>query len=274
MGFVHSARAIDLLVALWHNHTPEEDGHGGLTLTGPPCHVCKPLHVLLGWSSEEYNSWVEHSVQPVRKENTIGTRGIVGVIVGGQAKVAYNHFDSYPEALGVTTLLDLRMQHIADGGGKHTWAAVRDQAQTVRMIQDEGPDKGERPTDADKAALADYLDTRVSGGSSDDWYCLTRNLQGKLLEMLKVGYMVDAGEFPHDSLFCEWGYVLNLDEGTFEVYRGFQKAPHSDGHWAHLGRYPREHGDYYPIRRVATWHLHELPTQEEFLAAFRTDDDD
>jgi hypothetical protein len=29
--------------------------------------------------------------------------------------------------------------------------------------------------------------------------------------------------FAADSLFCEWGYVINLDDNLFEVYKGFNK---------------------------------------------------
>lgn len=267
--FTHSDRALDLLIALWHGHTPEEDGHASLSPTGPPCHVCKPLHVMLGWTWPEYTRWVAEAIQPVRKENTIGTRGIVGVIADGKAMTSYNHFDSYPDALGLSVLLSLRMQQLADGGKVHTWAMVREQARALRMVDERGP----APTAEDKAKLSKFLDLRVSEGSDDDWYCLTRNLQGKLLDMLAVGYMVDADTFPLDSLFCEWGYLLNLDAETFEVYKGFQKAPHNDGFWAGGDRFAREHGDYYPIRLVKSWPLTELPTKDEFLAAFSGDED-
>lgn len=274
MGYVHSDRALNLLIALWHDHSTDPD-HAGLTPTGPPCHICKPLHVMLGWTWEEYKRWVEDSLQPVRKENTIGTRGIVGVIVDKTAKTSYNHYDSYPEGLGTQVLLSLRTVAAAKDA-REGWAEITRQARAVRMIKD-GPE-AEKPTDADKAALAEYLDTRVSEGTADDWYALTRHLQGKLLGMLQAGYMVDAEDFPRDSLFCEWGYVLNLDEGTFEVYKGFIKEPHDDGFWG--GLEPLEKGrfsgyEYHSIRRVAAWSLIELPTDEQFLAAFaRPDDED
>lgn len=257
MGYVHSARALDLLIALWHDHESDR-GHGTIPVTAPPCHICKPLHVLLGWSWEEYKRWVEESVQPVRKENTIGTRGLIGVIVDGVAKTSYNHFDSYPEALGVSTVVPLRLY--AEGGG--SWQDLSDLSRAVRMIDERGP----APTDVDKEKLAEFLDTRVAGGSADDWYCLTRNLQGKLLQMLSVGYMVDAEDFALDSLFCEWGYVIDFDKGAFQVYKGFQHAPHNEGFWGGREASQRATGDYYPIRLVKEWPLIELPTKEQFLS--------
>lgn len=37
--------------------------------------------------------------------------------------------------------------------------------------------------------------------------------------------MIDDSEFLNDSLFCEWTYIINLDNEQFEVYRGFNKDP-------------------------------------------------
>lgn len=43
--------------------------------------------------------------------------------------------------------------------------------------------------------------------------------------MLRDGVfeMVDAGEFPKDSLSCEWAYIINLDDATLEVCKGFNR---------------------------------------------------
>lgn len=272
MGFTHSEKAIDLLIALWHGHKDYED-HSGIRPTGPQCQVCKPLHYLLGWSWEEYKRWVEKSIQPERKERNIGTRGIVGVIVDGVAKTSYNHYDSYPESLGVDTLVPLRL--LAEGSKEmdpeRRWPTLAQDARKLRMIDERGP----KPTAEDKAALARFTDLRVGEQTEDDWYCLTRKLQGYLGLMLSTGYMVDAGDFPLDSLFCEWGYIVNFDELTFEVYEGFQKEPHNEGFWG--GREPQQTSSmgtvYYSIRRVASWPLDELPTKDQFLAHFHKADD-
>lgn len=64
-----------------------------------------------------------------------------------------------------------------------------------------------------------------------DWYCLVRNLQGnfnKYRELVnddKKIYMTNENNFIKDSLWCEYGYIINLDEETLEFYKGFQKTP-------------------------------------------------
>ena len=40
-----------------------------------------------------------------------------------------------------------------------------------------------------------------------------------------LNYMVDNKDFIKQSLQCEWGYILNLDDNVLEVYIGFQKSP-------------------------------------------------
>ena len=45
--------------------------------------------------------------------------------------------------------------------------------------------------------------------------------------------MIDSSGFLLDSLFCEWAYIVNLDTGKLELYRGFNKKP-SDGRYGNI----------------------------------------
>lgn len=45
----------------------------------------------------------------------MGTRGTWGFVADGDEKLTYNHFDSYPDGLGVDVLDALR-EKIADAG--------------------------------------------------------------------------------------------------------------------------------------------------------------
>ena len=82
---------------------------------------------------------------------------------------------------------------------------------------------------------------------------------------LVSGLMPDAAEMAADSLYCEWGYVADLDRRSFEVYEGLQQAPHADGRFA--DRLPDNVGAhrYYPLRLVAAWPFDALPDREDFL---------
>ena len=60
--------------------------------------------------------------------------------------------------------------------------------------------------------------------------------------------------FLSDSLFCEWAYIINLDDEVFEVYRGFNKNPNAPG------RYASKQCDsekYYGVELIETFSLND-----------------
>lgn len=214
----------------------------------------------------------------------MGTRGLWGFVSEGVEKLTYNHFDSYPSGLG-TELLAFVRDHI----GTHGLESFKADARSLELI-----DEDVKPTEAQKQKARDagVVDLSVSEQSEDDWYCLLRNAQGDPAKLLQVGMMSDGSSFALDSLFCEWAYVIDLDAERFEVYRGFQKAAHTQGRFAdrrdpdnaHMDG-PREPGKcfncgmmkpdwdskfcpqgYYPIRLLASFDLNALPSNERFEA--------
>lgn len=211
----------------------------------------------------------------------MGTRGAFGVIINEQEKITYSHFDSYPDGKGIEALRWLR-QSIADGELEN----LRALAEAARVI-DEDKDK---PTAEDKERLAAYTNTDVNTGSEDDWYVLTRELHGDFGALLQAGYFVDWHNFPLDSLFCEWAYIVDFDRGVFEVYAGFQQKVPLAGRWkgrptpeedaeryaAHLeyakaeGREPwqKPESEFKAVELVASWPFNNLPSDEYFLGTF------
>lgn len=193
----------------------------------------------------------------------MGTRGFVGVVVDDEIKIGYNHFDSYPSGIGVDVLKDVK----------------------------------ELVTDLDGYRAAARALKPVPEGEHDENYSRLRALQGKLLDTLRAGEIVDAGDFPVDSLFCEWGYLVDLDHDTFDVYKGWQKSPPKDGRWA--GRPTQQELDeqadwarklyedgkindrqlafyleppeYFAVELVATWDLNDLPDEDKFLTTLQED---
>jgi hypothetical protein len=82
-------------------------------------------------------------------------------------------------------------------------------------------------------------------------------MQGDLTPYLdKKCYMINDEDFIKDSLFCEYGYIINLDENVLEFYLGFQKTPTKDN------RYGTEVIDkdyeYYPCKNVLNIPLNEI----------------
>jgi hypothetical protein len=211
----------------------------------------------------------------------MGTRGAFGVIIGEKEKIGYNQFDSYPSGKGLENLTWLR-------GIEWTSALPKfRQLATDCLLVD---DKTE-PTPLDIHALRGWTDLSVSTQQTDDWYCLTHETHGSIEMMLRCGYIEDFSSFPLESLFCEWGYIVDFDRNVFEVYQGFQKSRPKKGRWkgrptvaenkinfeAHL-RYCEENDiepyqpkvpDYKAIELIASYPFNALPTDDDFLALER-----
>lgn len=189
----------------------------------------------------------------------MGTRGFVGFVVGEQVKISYNHYDSYPEYLGVQ-VFDAVCRWVSGG---EIEKRVQ-QAQDLRLVKDD-----DRPTSEDRVRLGVFRQQGV--GEAGSWYELLRDAQGDLDRSLDAGVMIDAEEFPLDSLYCEWGYLVDFDRRKLEVYEGFQKASPTAGRWSGRealddDRYRRLGHNYYPCNRIVEFDLGGLPgDKEEFL---------
>lgn len=191
----------------------------------------------------------------------MSTRGTLGVIHNEREIAAYNHSDSYPDWLGVKTLAFLREADLED---------LRQRAEKVTIVSDETP-----PTPKQIEQLHRYANMHVGGpvsGTPEEnasWYQLLRETQGDLDAMLAAGYIEDGSDFPLDSLFCEWAYIVNLDDEVLEVYKGFQAEPHDKGRYAKRapeGEPSASGRTYYPVALVATFPLNDLPSDEQFLS--------
>lgn len=176
----------------------------------------------------------------------MGTRGSICFVANGEEKITYMQYDSYPDGVGETVLKWLTAQLSA---GRE--ATVKQKVLTLRPV-----DESSEPTVLERAKYAEFLDEHVSTGR--DWYSLLRHCQGEPSLILQAGVFCDASYFPFDSLFCEWAYVVDLDERVFEVYQGFRTSPPTQGRWA--GR-PNENKDnnYRAVQRIARYSFNELP---------------
>lgn len=225
----------------------------------------------------------------------MSTRGTVGFVINGEEKLTYNHSDSYPDGLGVEVLKFLR---------KNPPVKIKDKVAALQVIDPDVPATrdqilalrpttnwyvnqysmaGPQPEDVSPTSPDGLPDTNVS------WYNLLRGTQGELGAILDCGYMEDGSDFPLDSLFCEWAYVVDFDKGALEVYKGFQKERPTSGRWAgrptdeenaknyeaHLalakerGRDPwkTETPPFQAIALAGTFPLDDLPTDKKFCKA-------
>ena len=184
----------------------------------------------------------------------MGTRGAYGFRSEGKDYLTYNHYDSYPSGLGDDLASQIRAV-IASGTTVET---LRQQVRDMRVIANED----DEPSAEDREKYA-HLWAEVSTGL--DWYSLLREMQGDLGAHLQEGLMIDGNAFIMDSLFCEYAYILNLDDETFEVYQGFQDTLHNEGRYGGEVPDPEPYASghmpskYYGCRLVATFPMAAIP---------------
>ncbi len=191
----------------------------------------------------------------------MSTRGLYGFVIDGTVKVTYNHSDSYPDWLG-RNVLEFVRQLVKDGAVDSAAQRVHD----LRVVTDETP-----VTDEDIETLRPW--TNISVGSRrerPDWYQLLRDTQGNPDAILSSGYISDGADFALDSLFCEWGYVVDFDAGVLEVYRGFQKAQPTAGRW--VGTEQTGSSGYWAINRVEAFPFAELPEVDDFIGRLNAEE--
>jgi len=143
----------------------------------------------------------------------MGTRGAYGFRYMQEDKISYNNFDSYPEALGLEVLNFVKNTPLEE---------MKEIAERLIPV-----DEREIPTDEEQDEL-------LSQGIIDekgyiDWYWALREVQGNMAIFKKgLRYILDSKNFLRDSLFCEYAYVINLDEEIVEFYVGFQEKPQNN----------------------------------------------
>ena len=185
----------------------------------------------------------------------MGTRGALGFRIDGKDKIAYNHFDSYPSGLGAAVAKFL----VKAASTRAGLARLQAKARLLQAIP-----KDSKPTPEDIKRCAKYTDLGVSNQSTDDWYCLLRNAQGNPAAMLQVQKYEDSASFMLDSLFCEYAYIINLDENVLEFYRGFQDLPHDKGRYAKdlsmmNAKLAENRSTYFPVALLRTFRLNRIP---------------
>lgn len=192
----------------------------------------------------------------------MGTRGAVGVHHKGQLFVTYNHWDSYPDGLGqqvVDFCRDLSPEDVD---------MLRERFEHVKIVDLDG----EKPTPEEQQKYVDagFYDDSVDTQSPDNWYCLLRNLQGiGYLEAVKEGkcrHWIDSSEFLKDSLFCEYAYILDLDEGDLWFFEGFNKEPDNNSPLPFEQKAYDRQGEYYPVRFKGKAALTKIP--DEWISLF------
>jgi hypothetical protein len=190
----------------------------------------------------------------------MGTRGLTAVQVDGKYMVAqYGQWDHNPSGQGVTALKFCRECLVGETRARFRSALARvrfseldRELRSSTFVRD--AKNGERYPYAGRDNGAEILDLILS--APDD----------------QTIYLSDSISFVEDSLFCEWAYVVDLDSLTFEVFKGFNKNALGAGE--RFRSFDKSGGEYRPVHHVVTWKLDDLPSEEAFLRALKSADND
>lgn len=198
----------------------------------------------------------------------MGTRHFVGVVADGEFKVAqYGQWDGYPSGQGMDVLT-----FASTMDPEVMLAEVRD----VRFLSEE--DRAQMKSDWE--AVGANESGWVTMEQSDQFYsnpkyaAMSRDVGASVLNLVyegKVDMLDDSSDFPKNSLWCEWAYVIDLDKRQLEVYGGFGKDLPKNGRWAGV----REAGEEYAAcEMLALWPLDSLPDKDTFLQTLEPNDEE
>ena len=182
----------------------------------------------------------------------MSTRGVVGFRYKRKDLLAYNHSDSYPSYLGNKVVHDLH-----DLLQKGLKPLIR-QVEALTIVTEETP----RPDEKTQRRLRKYGNSGV-GNSDEYWYRALRETQGDIKAILQSRFLLDSAATILDSLYCEWGYIVNLDDETLEIYKGGQTKPSRLGRYAKL----RPSNGYYPCALVQVFEWTEIMNDVEAVCA-------
>jgi len=204
----------------------------------------------------------------------MGTRNLTAVFADGEYKIAqYGQWDGYPEGQGKTILKFLE----EDGNiEKLKFAIAR-----CRYMEPEG---------RDKEFLAEYEKNTPEWSNQPDnrtaeqkrWFntYISRDIGGEILENIansedKEILLRNKINFAADSLFCEWCYVIDFDNNTFEVFIGFNHDPLAEGDRFYSAKQDEgKNKEYFPVKLIAKYFLSDLPTLEKFYEDCKEDEED
>ena len=176
----------------------------------------------------------------------MGTRNLTAVILGGKHVVAqYGQWDGYPEGNGVKVLNFIR---------ENDMNGFAEKCKKLHFATDE----------------------ELDGKTLDDYPHMSRDHGAGILELIMkndIDILQDSMSFGADSLFCEWAYVLDLDNRKLECYEGFNRNKVPDTNRFSVFKKDDESG-YEHVELKHVFDFDNLPTDEDFVRLISPDDDD
>lgn len=192
----------------------------------------------------------------------MGTRHLICIVKDNNYKVAqYGQWDGYPEGQGLNILKFLKDEFIKN--------KFKEKLQkSVTFINDKELEYRWRNMGAIEYPR---VSIKISKEFRKKYPENHRDTGSKILNIIqntsKQLKLINDLNFAEDSSYCEWGYVIDLDKNTFEIYKGFNMKPLLKNERFYFLQ--KQNTGYYPIKHIVTYNLRELPFEEEFLNYFK-----
>lgn len=187
----------------------------------------------------------------------MGTRHLICVVLDSKYRIAqYGQWDGYPEGQGVDVLDFLRTADLDTFKKKLKlvrFATKKDKKEKEEFFKEIGVNNG-------------WMNMEQANQYHRRYPLLTRDNGAKILTMVydlkEPAFLEDSIDFAQDSLFCEWAYVIDLDQNQLEVYKGFNENP------VKRGRFTSNIADnqgFYCVKLKKIYPLDDLPSNERFI---------
>ena len=188
----------------------------------------------------------------------MGTRNLTCVYLNGEFKVAqYGQWDGHPDGQG-RTILDF-LDNV-------NYGEFRKKISNLHFITDD--EQKELDNFFEEIGSKDgWLDLEQSKKYQEKYYHLSRDRGAEILKLImedKVPFLENQIEFAKDSLFCEWCYIIDIDQDILEVYIGSNKKPLKPTDRFYEKDQEPDNQGYYPIKLKATFPLGTINRKEFF----------
>jgi len=186
----------------------------------------------------------------------MGTRHIIAVAKDNEYKLAqYGQWDGYPSGQGAGVLSFLKANKLEVFAEKLSNVSYITEEELKQRWVEAGaaPDEEWVTLDVSRK-MAEMYPENVRDTGSD--------ILGIILNAERPIKVTNSIDFAADSVFCEWGYVIDLDKNTFEVFRGFNHDPLTESDRFYNLDKP---GEFHPIKLLKSYDLNNLPSEEDFV---------
>ena len=181
----------------------------------------------------------------------MGTRGATMVIQEEKVKVAqYGQWDHYPEGQGLTALEILRNTIMKS---KESFEDFKEKVSKIEEIAEYSFEEKLEEVGID--SKKEYMTFEESDRFKEKYPYLHRDCGAEVLKYVADGSATELKDdlyYAETGFDCEWCYAVNLDKETFEVYED----------------------NYMPGNLKGSFDLNNLPTEEEFLNHFKTEEEE